>query len=173
MVFIGVAFGFFGNTLNVDPHVSGTLIATSTFIIAAILSVIALWLKPVYLGSFNAVAMITLVIIATTMVFPRFDATDTMRPWQMALSEIVPEDQTIFMYRPTRWVEYSLQFYRFNRVRTIESPEDLIRITETHRRVLCIVGDKALGEVSNVPTVDVEIVHTIGGHTAFWAWQTD
>src|SRR5436309_993716 len=31
LVFIGVAFGFFGNTLNVDPHVSGVLILAVTF----------------------------------------------------------------------------------------------------------------------------------------------
>src|SRR5204863_108232 len=35
MVFIGVAFGFFGNTLNVDPHVSGTLILVITFVMGA------------------------------------------------------------------------------------------------------------------------------------------
>ena len=171
MVFIGVAFGFFGNTLNVDPHVSGMLIAVITFIMAAILSVIALWLKPLFLAAFNVTAMVTLVIIATTMVFPRFDLTDTMRPWQVVFAQMIPEDQTVFMYRPARWVEYGMQFYRFNHVRMISSPEDLVRITETEPRVLCVAEDKTLEEVSHVANVDVEIVHTIGGQTAFWAWQ--
>ena len=35
--FIGVAFGFFGNTLNVDPHVSGMLILTVTLVMAGAL----------------------------------------------------------------------------------------------------------------------------------------
>src|SRR5262249_38473724 len=53
MAFIGVAFGFFGSTLNVDPHVSGIVITAVTFVIAAVLVVIALWLKPVFLAGFN------------------------------------------------------------------------------------------------------------------------
>src|SRR5262249_9561429 len=57
LVFIGVAFGFFGGTLNVDPHVSGTLIMAVTFTMAAVLVVIALWLDPVFLAGFNALAM--------------------------------------------------------------------------------------------------------------------
>src|SRR5262249_18561802 len=67
MAFIGVVFGFFGNTLSVDPHVSGTLIMTVTFTMAAVLVVIALWLNPVFLAGFNMIAMTALVITATTM----------------------------------------------------------------------------------------------------------
>src|SRR5262249_844375 len=81
MAFIGVAFGFFGSTLNVDPHVSGTLIIAVTFTMTTALIVIAFWLKPVFLAGLNMIAMTALVIMATTMVFPRFDSTDTMRPW--------------------------------------------------------------------------------------------
>jgi 4-amino-4-deoxy-L-arabinose transferase-like glycosyltransferase len=172
MAFIGVAFGFFGHTLNVDPHVSGTLIATVTFIMAAVLCVIAVWLKPVFLAGFNVIAILTLVLIATTMVFPRFDVSDTMRPWNSALAQMLPENEAVFMYRPARWAEYGLQFYQSNRVRTISSPEELMQVTATEPRVLCLVEDKTLDEVSHVSNVDVEIVHTIGGHTAFWAWQT-
>ena len=35
MIFIGVAFGFFGEMLSVDPHVDGMLIAAVTVLIAA------------------------------------------------------------------------------------------------------------------------------------------
>ena len=171
MVFIGVAFGLFGSTLNVDPHVSGTLIMVVTFVMAALLSVIALWLKPAFLAVFNVVAITALVVTATTMVFPRFDLTDTMRPWRPALARIVADDQTVFMYKPARWMEYGLQFYRTNHVRTVFSPDELVKLTAAESRVLCIAEDKTLEEVTHIATVDIEVVHAIGGQTAFWAWQ--
>jgi len=173
MAFIGVAFGFFGNTLNVEPHVSGTLIMVVAFVMAGALAIIALWLEPPVLAGFNVVAMAALVITATTMVFPRFDATDTMRPWSGALASLVPADETVLMYKPSRWAEYGLQYYRFNHVHTAFSPEELIRETEAKSRLLCIAEDKKLEELSHVPQVDLEVVHAIGGQTAFWVWKVN
>jgi 4-amino-4-deoxy-L-arabinose transferase-like glycosyltransferase len=170
--FIGVAFGFFGNTLNVDPHVSGGLIFTVTMIMAGILCFMALWLEPLWLAVFNCGAITMLVMTATTMVFPRFDVTDTMRPWQNALPQIAPADQKVFMYKPARWVEYGLQYYLNNNVRGVFSPEELTQAIRNEPRVLCIADDKALAEVSHVSTVDVEVIHTIGNESAFWIWQT-
>jgi 4-amino-4-deoxy-L-arabinose transferase-like glycosyltransferase len=172
LAFIGVAFGFFGNTLNVDPHVSGMLIFTVTVVMAGILCAMGLWLKPAWLVVFNVAAITALVITATTMVFPRFDITDTMRPWEQALSQIAPADQTVVMYKPARWVEYGLQYYRNNRVRGVFSQEELTEAIRNEPRVLCIADDKALAEVSHVTTLDVEVVHTIGNESAFWIWQT-
>jgi 4-amino-4-deoxy-L-arabinose transferase-like glycosyltransferase len=171
MAFIGVAFGFFGNTLNVDPHVGGTLIVAVTFTVAAGLVVIALWLKPTFLAGFNVIAMTTLILMATTMVFPRFDATDTMRPWSPALASLIPPEQTVFLYKPPRWAEYGLQFYRFNRVQSLFSPEDLMHATTTQPRLLCITEDKTLEELTHLSQVDMEVVHAIGGQTAFWVWK--
>jgi len=172
MVFIGVAFGFYGSTLNMDPHVSGTLIATITFLMAGILSVMALWLRPMFLAFFNTAAILGIVITATTMVFPRFDLTDTMRPWKPALAEFVSDDQAVLMYKPPRWAEYGLQYYRFNRVRAVFSPEDLIHATAGEQRVLCIAEDKTLEELTHLANLDLKVVHTIGNQRAFWAWQT-
>jgi 4-amino-4-deoxy-L-arabinose transferase-like glycosyltransferase len=172
LTFIGVAFGFFGNTLNVDPHVSGTLIFTITLMMAAILCVMALWLRPEWLVVFNVTAITALVITATTMIFPRFDLTDTMRPWEQALEQIAPDGQTVVMYKPARWVEYGLQYYRNNRVRGVFSQEELAKAIQGQPRILCIADDKALAEVSHVESVDVEVVHTIGKATAFWIWQS-
>jgi 4-amino-4-deoxy-L-arabinose transferase-like glycosyltransferase len=170
MAFIGVAFGFFGSTLNVDPHVSGTVIMAVTFVMAAALAVVALWLKPPFLAAFNVIAMAALVITATTMVFPRFDATDTMRPWNFALPSWVSANQTVVMYKPARWAEYGLQYYRSNRVQPVFSQDDLVRAA-TVQRILCIAEDKRLEELSHVPEVDLEVVHAIGGQTAFWIWK--
>jgi 4-amino-4-deoxy-L-arabinose transferase-like glycosyltransferase len=170
MVFIGVAFGFYGSTLNVDPHVSGTVIVGATFFMAAALCVIALWMRPVVLAGFNVIAITVMVVMATTMVFPRFDITDTMRPWRPALSQLVSPDQPVIMYKPERWAEYGLQYYRAN-VQSVFSPEELAQVVAAQSRVLCIAEDSSLDELSRVPSVDLEVVHAIGGHTAFWAWQ--
>jgi len=56
-------------------------------------------------------------------------------------------------------------------VRSIFSSEELTQITRTDTRVLCIADDKALREVSGVPTLDLEVVHAIGNYTAFWLFQ--
>jgi 4-amino-4-deoxy-L-arabinose transferase-like glycosyltransferase len=173
LAFIGVAFGFFGNTLNVEAHVSGTLIMAVAFVMAAALAVIALWLDPRILAGFNVVAMGALVITATTMVFPRFDATDTMRPWNSALASLVSPDETVLMYKPARWAEYGLQYYRFNHIHTAFTPEELIRETASKVRLLCIAEDKKLEELSKMPQVDLEVVHAIGGQTAFWVWRVN
>jgi hypothetical protein len=170
MAFIGVAFGFFGSTLNVDPHVSGMTIAVVAFIMAATLTVIALWLRPVFLAGFNVLAMTVLVVTGTTMVFPRFDVTDTMRPWRGALAQLAPPEQNVLMYKPQRWAEYGLAYYRFNHVQTAFSPDEFVRVTTARGRVLCVAEDKTLEELSHVPNVDLEVVHAIGGQTAFWAW---
>lgn len=170
MAFIGVAFGFFGNTLNVDPHVSGMLITVVAFVMAAGLIVIALWLRPVFLAGFNAAAMVALVVTGTAMVFPRFDVTDTMRPWQPALAQLIGNDQTVVLYKPERWAEYGLDYYRFNRVHSVFSPEEFVQTASQQGRILCISDDKTLEELSHVPSIDLEVVHAIGGHTAFWAW---
>jgi len=90
MAFIGVAFGFYGTMINIDPHVSGMLIAVITFSMAIMLSLIALWLTPRFLAAFNATAIVALVLVATSFVFPRFDRTETMKPWEQALGLIVP-----------------------------------------------------------------------------------
>ena len=171
MAFIGVAFGFFGNTLNVDAHVSGTLILAITFGMAVTLTVLALFFDPLVLAAFNATAIVALVVTAATIVFPRFDVTDTMRPWQTALRQLVRDDEMVVMYKPARWAEYGLQYYRSNRVRSVFSPEELTDVTRTGTRVLCISDDKTLREVSHVPALDLEVVHAIGNYTAFWIWQ--
>jgi 4-amino-4-deoxy-L-arabinose transferase-like glycosyltransferase len=173
MAFIGVAFGFYGSMLNVDPHVSGALIAAITFGLAIVLSIIALWLPPPFLAGFNVVTIVAVVLIATNFVFPRFDRTDTMRPWEEALNEIVPVNQVVLLYKPARWMEYGLQFYRHNNARAIFTPQDLVALTTPDTRVLCIAEDKTLDELARLGNLDMEIVHTIGNQTAFWAWQSE
>src|SRR5213593_344918 len=88
-----------------------------------------------------------------------------------SLQQLVRDDEIVLMYKPARWAEYGLQYYRSNHVRSIFSSEELTQITRTDTRVLCIADDKALREVSRVPTLDLKVVHAIGNYTAFWLWQ--
>jgi hypothetical protein len=61
-----------------------------------------------------------------------------------------PADQTILMYKPARWVEYGLQYYRNNHVRGVFSAEELTNAIRNEPRVLCIADDKALAETKDV-----------------------
>jgi hypothetical protein len=130
-----------------------------------------MWMKPVVLAGFNVIAMSVLILTATTMVFPRFDLTDSMRPWRSALELFLPADQTVCMYKPARWAEYGMQYYRFNRVHSVFSREELLKATATRPRFLCIAEDKTLDELSHMPEIDLEVVHAIAGQTAFWVWK--
>jgi 4-amino-4-deoxy-L-arabinose transferase-like glycosyltransferase len=170
MLFIGIAFGFFGQMLNIDPHVNGLVIFEVTAALALGLTIIALWLNPPVLAIFNLLAVSILVLAATNFVFPRFDQTDSMRPWSSALETIAPDvHQTVCLYKSARWMEYGLQFYRYNNARGVGSPEELVSLTQHDQRVLCIAEDKALDELSHLPNVEMQIVRTIGNQTAFWA----
>jgi hypothetical protein len=93
-----------------------------------------------------------------------------MRPWQPALAQLVPATQTVVMYKPQRWAEYGLDYYRLNHVQTVFSQEEFVQTALSQGRILCISEDKTLEELSHVPAIDLEVVHAIGGQTAFWAW---
>jgi 4-amino-4-deoxy-L-arabinose transferase-like glycosyltransferase len=170
MFFIGVAFGFFGDMLNVNPHVDPAVIAEVSFSMAAALIAIALWLGPPVLAVFNVLSVTLLVLAATNFVFPRFDQTETVRPWSIALKSIAPDSQeTICLYKTARWMEYGLQFYHYRNARSIGSPDELIHLMGSERKVLCIAEDKTLEELSRLPNVEVKVQQTIGTQTAFWA----
>ncbi len=171
MAFIGVGFGFFGGMINVDPHVSGMLIAAIALGLSTLLTVIALWLTPTFLTAFNVTTMAAVVVIATSLVFPRFEETDTMRPWGDALHQIVPDGEVVILYKPSRWMEYGLQYYRSDHARSVGSPEELASAMAPNRKVLCIAEDKALDELAQLGNVDLQVVHTIRNQTAFWVWS--
>src|SRR4030095_3625747 len=105
LVFIGVAFGVFGQMLNVDPHVSRIVIVEIALGMATVLAAIAIFMPPPVLAAFNAFAMAVIVLIGTTFVLPRFETTDSMRPWQDVFKARVPNEQVVFVYRAPRWVE--------------------------------------------------------------------
>ncbi len=169
MIFIGIGFGFFGSMISVNPHVDGILIASTAFILAAVLIVIGLWLKPAVLGVFNLIAILSLVLFGSILILPRFNATDTMRPWAAALTDLARPDQIVYLYKPQRWEEYGLQFYRFGKAAAIRSGDQLMNLTANSPEVLCIADNDALDEVAHIANVDMKIVLALGNQTAFLA----
>jgi 4-amino-4-deoxy-L-arabinose transferase-like glycosyltransferase len=172
MVFVGIAFGFFGQTLNVDPHVNGRLIALLCFVLAALLVIVAAWLKPPFLAGLNVLTMIVCVVITTSFIFPRFEITDTMRPWNAALAGIVPDEQTVVLYKPARWMEYGLQFYRDGKSQDVYTLGEVqALLLASSQPIFLITQDPGITELTELENVGMEIVQTIGGQTGMWAWR--
>ena len=173
MLFIGIAFGFFGGMLNIDPHVGGLKITLLCFVMAAALAAIANWMTPPVLVVFNSLLMTLIVLVATTFVLPRFETTDTMRPWRSVLQAMVPADQTVFLYRPSRWMEYGMQFYRFDKVQGVWNPEELRAVMANNSRALFVADDKALEAMGEIAGMEIKIVTTVGSQSVFWVRATD
>ena len=173
MIFVGVAFGFFASMLSLDPHVDGAVIATVTFSLAAVLIVIGLWLKPKFLAGFNLLSMVVLVFLVVSFILPRFDQSDTMRPWSEALVNLVPNEQVVYLYKPPRWAEFGLQYYRSGKASAINSPNELMAVAASNSKVLCIADNKMLDEVAHIAKVEMKVVLSQGNQTAFLAWRSD
>jgi len=143
-----------------------------TVVIAAILVVIGLWLKPQVLAGFNLFAMFLLVLFSVTLVVPRFDLTDTMRPWSKALSNLVTEQQIVYLYKPQRSDEYGLGSYRSGKVAAINSPSQMVDLTGNEKEIFCITDNKTLDEVAHIANVEMKVMLSLGNQTAFLAWRS-
>lgn len=172
MLFIGVAFGFFGNMLSVDAHVDGFVIFGVTLALALALTGIALWLRPAELATFNLAAMTLVVVAAVNFVLPRFELTETMRPWFGTLARLVPAEETVYLYRPSRWMEYGMQFYRFNRTKGVYSPEELQDVLKEHPKPFFVAADKDLATLAEVGGIEIKVAETVGSQSAFWVWES-
>jgi hypothetical protein len=171
MVFIGVAFGAFGPMLNVDPHVSRIVIVEIAFGMAAVLAAIAILMPPSMLAIFNTFAMGVIVLIGTTFVLPRFDKTDSMRPWQEVFRARVPSDQTVFVYRPPRWAEYGIQYYRPDNTVFVWTPEELEAALNSSTKTLFVSDDKGQAQLAQVAGLQMRVVTSVGNQWLFWAWR--
>jgi hypothetical protein len=170
-LFIGMGFGLFGHMLNVNANVDGFVIMGVATTLAALLAVIALWLKPPVFAGLNLIAMILAVLVTTSFVLPRFEKSDTMRPWTTVLPKLVSDDQTVFLYRPSRWMEYGMQFYRFNKTRGVYSPEELMSVLGS-TSLFFLADEKALADLGEIAGIEVRIMETVGNQTALWVQQS-
>jgi 4-amino-4-deoxy-L-arabinose transferase-like glycosyltransferase len=168
-VAVGVAFGFFGDQINIDIQVNGMAILAITLVMAAALVAIGIWLPPPAFGTLNVLAIAILVFVITAAVFPRVQSVESMRPWETELNRFVSEGQDIVLYRPRPWMEYGLEYYRDRHVKTVLSEEELTALA-TPARTLCISEIGMLDELSTSETVAIEVVHSMGNQVAFWFW---
>lgn len=171
MVLLGVTFGFFSHLLDIDPHVNGMWIAAVLFSLAALLVAAAFWLRPDFVAGLNLLAVTAVVVVAISFVLPRFDLTDTMRPWGDSSQHVLPKSETVYIYKPARWMFYGIQFYRQNNMREISSPEELVYVTKMQPRVFVLAEDRVLPELGRITNVKLDIVRTVGKHTGLWAAQ--
>ena len=72
------------------------------------------------------------------------------------------------MYKPGRWAEYGLQFYRFNKTHDVWTPDELKSALEGKEQALFLSDDKGLMDLSAIPGIEVKIVKTVGNLSAFW-----
>lgn len=168
LIAIGVAALFFGSELKVDDFMRPSLVVVTTFGLAAVLAAFGLWLKPPFLACFNASVVGLSILAAIIFVFPRVDPTETMRPWGAVLHRFVGDEQTVFLYKVPRWMEFGLQYYRDRQALKIDTPQDLVSIASASPAALCIAEDTMMDEITRVSGIDIQVVHTIGRQSAFW-----
>ncbi len=172
VVAVGVTFGFFGEAINVDFAIAPIALVSAALVLAGALVAIGMLLPPAVLGGFNVVTIGILVFAITNAFYPRADTLETMRPWTGKLERFVSESQEVILYKPDRWMEYGLQFYRNNRIQKALSEQELAELTDPGgARLLCIAEDRLLDELSTSNAVEVEVVETSGNQAAFWVWR--
>jgi 4-amino-4-deoxy-L-arabinose transferase-like glycosyltransferase len=170
-VVVGVALGFFGDTLNIDFEIGPFAALVPALALAGLLVAVAVWFPPPALGTFNAVSMSIVVLAITIAVFPRVQSLESMRPWEGELDQFVEAGDSVVLYKPDRWMEYGLQYYREAAPRVALSAEELAMLTRNGDRLFCIAENHLLDELSADQTVLIEVVSSVGDQSAFWAWQ--
>ena len=172
MIFIGVAFAFFGEMLNVDPHVDGSLIAMVTFVIRGDPDRDWPVVETSGPGCIQPGDNVFLVPFGVSMIMPRFNLSDTMRPLSQALVGLVPDDQVVYIYKPQRSAEYGLRYYRSGKAVAINTPDQLLAIVTGQSEVLCIADNKIVDEVAHIANVEMKTVLPLGNQTAFKVWRS-
>ncbi len=168
---IGITVGFFGDAINVDVQTYGVLLAVASFLAAGALVGLAIWMPAPALGAFNTAVMAIVVLVITGVVFPHGPMAETMEPWTEELERFVSDQQPVILYKPDRWMEYGLRYYRDNNAVTALSGEALAELIQAGTRLICIAEGRMLDELSTSNDVAIEVVHSIGNQVAFWAWK--
>jgi hypothetical protein len=81
---------------------------------------------------------------------------------------MVPDEQTVFTYRPPRWVEYGMQFYRYNKTQDIWTPEELKMVVPRGEKKLFVSDEKGLVDLGSIPGVEIKIEKAVGNLSVFW-----
>lgn len=172
VLILGLGFGLFGHLVDIAPHIDGTSVVLVSLAMGVSLVAIGLWMRPPTLVAFNAVAMFLIVLVTTGFVLNRFESTDSMRPWRSVIQTHLPDSETVYLYQPARWMEYGMQFYRFNKALGVASPQELQAVFEKNPHPLFVSDDSGLANLSQIAGVEVKIIETVGNQSLFWVSQT-
>ena len=94
-----------------------------------------------------------------------------MRPWRGVIETVLPDSETVYLYQPARWMEYGMQFYRFNKTRSIYTPEELASALEKTGKTLIVADEKGMLDIGEAGA-DIQVLETVGNQTAFWSWNS-
>jgi 4-amino-4-deoxy-L-arabinose transferase-like glycosyltransferase len=166
----GVALALYGDSLSVGLDLPPAVFLVPAILVAGALLAVAIWMPPAAFGAVNVVAMLALVTGLTVAVFPHVQTVESMRPWDAELDRYGADADNVVLYKPDRWMEYGLQYYRERTPRVASSEQELIELTRDGR-VLCIAESGVLGELGRSDTVLIEVVSSVGDQAAFWAWS--
>lgn len=166
----GVLLAFFEDTLSIGLSLPAAAVLVPALVMAGVLVAIALWSSPRAFGAANVLSMILLVTGLTVAVFPHIQSVESMRPWSVELDRYGADAERIVLYKPDRWMEYGLQYYRDRAPVVVGSEQELVEFTRSEGRVLCIAEVGVLAELGTSDTILIEVVSSVGDQSAFWAW---
>lgn len=167
---VGIALAFFEDSLSVGIDLPFFAVLLPTLLMAGLLIAVAAWARPVAFGAVNVLSMVLLVMGLCIAVFPEVQAVESMRPWSGELDRFGSEAETVVLYKPDRWMEYGLEYYQERSPIVVGSEQELIELTRSGNRVLCIAQAGILRELGTSDTVLIEVVSSVGDQSAFWAW---
>ena len=168
---LGAVLAFFPALIGLDVPVGDTALSAGLAVVALGVLVIGLWRQPTTFVAYNVGLFLVLVVLITSVVFPRTQSIQSMRPWREVLGRLATEDEEVILYKPVRWMEYGLEFYRQRDVRAVLSEPELAEIASSGSRILCIAPNDVLDELSSGNSVAIDVVSSVGNQTAFWIYQ--
>ncbi len=166
----GVLLAFFEDWLSIGLSLPDAAVLVPAFLMAGVLVAVALWSSPKAFGAVNVLSIILLVTGLAVAVFPHVQSVESMRPWSGELDRYGPDAERIVLYKPDRWMEYGLQYYRDRTPIVVDSEQELVELTRSEGRVLCIAEAGVLTELGTSDTILIEVVSSVGDQSAFWAW---
>jgi 4-amino-4-deoxy-L-arabinose transferase-like glycosyltransferase len=166
----GVTLAFFENSLSIGLSLPDAAVLVPAFLMAGVLVAVALWSSPKAFGAANVLSMVLLVTGLAVAVFPHIQSVESMRPWRGELDRYGPDAERVVLYKPDRWMEYGLQYYRDGTPIVVDSEQELVELTLSVGRVFCIAQAGVLRELGTSDTILIEVVSSVGDQSAFWAW---
>ena len=101
--------------------------------------------------------MVLLVLFSVSLVVPRFELTDTMRPWSKALKSLVSDNRSCTCINLSALGRIRAPVLPSGKVVAINSPDQMVELTDDGKEVFCIADNKTLDEVAHIAKVEMKI----------------